>query len=91
MLSKKLTLSWEAASKVEISEKTLFLFIDLGKDIFVNFDDDRNDQIRDRIIQFSKKRQVIVLTCHKRLFDAYSSMGANAVTISWRCLPEEGD
>ena len=51
-------------------------------DIFVNFDDDRNNQIRDRIIQFSKKRQVIVLTCHKRLFDAYSSMGANAVTIS---------
>ncbi len=40
------------------------------------------DQIRDRIIQFSKKRQIIVLTCHKRVFDAYSSMGANAVTIS---------
>ena len=51
-------------------------------DIFVNFDDDRNNQIRDRIIQFSKKRQVIVLTCHKRVLDAYSSMGANAVTIS---------
>ena len=51
-------------------------------DIFVNFDDDRNKQIRDRIMQFSKKRQVIVLTCHKRIFDSYSSMGANAVTIS---------
>ena len=51
-------------------------------DIFVNFDDDRNNQIRDRIIQFSKKRQVIVLTCHKRIFDDYSSMGANAVAIS---------
>ena len=51
-------------------------------DVFVNFDDDRNKQIRDRIIQFSKKRQVIVLTCHKRIFDSYSSMGANAVTIS---------
>ena len=51
-------------------------------DIFVNFDDDRNNQIRDRIMQFSKKRQVLVLTCHKRIFDDYSSMGANAVTIS---------
>lgn len=51
-------------------------------DIFVNFDDDRNNQMRDRIIQFSKKRQVIILTCHKNTFDAYSSLGANAVTIS---------
>ncbi|MBT4375226.1 MAG: hypothetical protein HOD16_06020, partial [Nitrospina sp.] len=51
-------------------------------DIFVNFDDDRNNQMRDRIIQFSKKRQVIILTCHKHTFDAYSSLGANAVTIS---------
>ncbi len=51
-------------------------------DIFVNFDDDRSNHIRDRIKQFSKKRQVIILTCHKRIFDAYSSLGANAVTIS---------
>jgi len=50
-------------------------------DIFVNFDDERNNQILDRVQKFSKKRQVIVLTCHKRTLDAYSSMGANAVTI----------
>jgi uncharacterized protein YhaN len=50
-------------------------------DIFVNFDDDRNSQILDRVREFSKKRQVIVLTCHKRTLDAYSSRGANAVNI----------
>ena len=50
-------------------------------DIFVNFDDDRNNQILDRVQEFSKKRQVIILTCHKRTLDAYSSKGANAVTI----------
>ena len=50
-------------------------------DIFVNFDDDRNNRILDRVQEFSKKRQVIILTCHKRTLDAYSSKGANAVTI----------
>jgi len=50
-------------------------------DIFVNFDDDRNNQILDRLREFSEKRQVIVLTCHKRTLDAYSSRGANTVEI----------
>ena len=50
-------------------------------DIFVNFDESRNSQMLDKVLQFSKKRQVIVLTCHKGVFDTYSSMGANAVTI----------
>ena len=50
-------------------------------DIFVNFDENRNSQMLDKVLQFSQKRQVIVLTCHKRVFDAYSSLGANAVTI----------
>ena len=50
-------------------------------DIFVSFDEDRNNQILDRVQEFSKKRQVILLTCHKRTLDAYSSKGANAVTI----------
>ena len=50
-------------------------------DIFVNFDDDRNNQILDRLREFSDKRQVIVLTCHKRTLDAYSSRGANTVEI----------
>ena len=50
-------------------------------DIFVNFDESRNSQMLDKVLQFSKKRQVIVLTCHKGIFDAYSSLGANPVTI----------
>ncbi|MBT3517306.1 MAG: hypothetical protein HN465_06975, partial [Nitrospina sp.] len=50
-------------------------------DIFVNFDENRNSQMLDKVLQFSQKRQVIVLTCHKGVFDAYSSLGANAVTI----------
>jgi len=50
-------------------------------DIFVNFDDDRNNQILDRLRKFSEERQVIVLTCHKRTLDAYSSRGANAVGV----------
>ena len=50
-------------------------------DIFVNFDENRNSQMLDKVLQFSQKRQAIVLTCHKGVFDAYSSLGANAVTI----------
>jgi uncharacterized protein YhaN len=50
-------------------------------DIFVNFDEKRNNQMLDKVLQFSQKRQVIVLTCHKGVFDTYSSMGANPVTI----------
>ena len=49
-------------------------------DVFVNFDDDRNDQMIDRVQQFAKSRQVIILTCHQRTLEAYSSGGANSIT-----------
>jgi len=51
-------------------------------DVFVNFDDDRNNQIIDRVRYFAEKRQIIVLTCHKRTLEAYSAGGANTVTIT---------
>ena len=51
-------------------------------DVFVNFDDDRNNQIIDRVRYFAQKRQIIVLTCHKRTLEAYSAGGANTVTIT---------
>lgn len=51
-------------------------------DIFVNFDDDRNNQMIDRVRSFAESRQVILLTCHKRTLEAYAAQGANAVTIA---------
>ena len=51
-----------------------------NKDVFVNFDDDRNNQMINHVQQFAKSRQVIVLTCHKRTLEAYSAKGANAIT-----------
>ena len=49
-------------------------------DVFVNFDDVRNDQMIDRVKHFAESRQVIVLTCHKRTLEAYSAKGANTIT-----------
>ena len=51
-------------------------------DVFVNFDDDRNNKIIDRVKYFAKNRQIVILTCHKRTLEAYSAEGANAVTIT---------
>ncbi len=73
-----LALRFGLISEYEKRSESLPLVMD---DIFVNFDDDRNSKMFDRLRQFSDKRQVIVLTCHKRTLDAYSSVGANAVTI----------
>ncbi len=50
-------------------------------DVFVNFDDDRNDQMIGLVRHFAKPRQVVVLTCHKRIFEAYSARGANPITV----------
>ncbi len=50
-------------------------------DVFVNFDDERNDQMIELVQHFAKSRQVVVLTCHKRIFEAYSAKGANPVTV----------
>tara|TARA_B100000953_G_C17799608_1_gene351634 strand:- start:280 stop:594 length:315 start_codon:yes stop_codon:yes gene_type:complete len=73
-----LALRFGLISEYEKRSEPLPLVMD---DIFVNFDDDRNKKMLDRLRQFSDKRQVIVLTCHKRTLDFYSSVGANAVTI----------
>jgi len=49
-------------------------------DVFVNFDDNRNDKMIDRVQEFAESRQVIVLTCHKRTLEACSAKGANPIT-----------
>jgi uncharacterized protein YhaN len=50
-------------------------------DIFVNFDDERDERIIKILSQFSKQRQVIVLTCHQRSLEAYKNIGANPITV----------
>jgi uncharacterized protein YhaN len=50
-------------------------------DIFVNFDDERDERIIEILSKFSQQRQVIVLTCHQRSLEAYKSIGANAITV----------
>jgi uncharacterized protein YhaN len=50
-------------------------------DIFVNFDDERDERIIEILSQFSKQRQVIVLTCHQRSLEAYKNIGANPITV----------
>ncbi len=50
-------------------------------DIFVNFDDERDARIIEILSQFSKQRQVIVLTCHQRSLEAYKKIGANPITV----------
>jgi len=61
----------------EVRSEPLPIIMD---DVFVNFDDDRNDQMIDRVRHFAQSRQVIVLTCHKRTLEAYSVKGANTIT-----------
>ena len=61
----------------EVRSEPLPIIMD---DVFVNFDDDRNDQMINHVQQFAKSRQVIVLTCHKRTLEAYSAKGASAIT-----------
>ena len=50
-------------------------------DIFVNFDDERDERIIKILSKFSKQRQVIVLTCHQRSLEAYKNIGANPITV----------
>lgn len=50
-------------------------------DVFVNFDDDRDERIIKILTQFSAHRQVIVLTCHQRSLEAYKNIGANSITV----------
>jgi uncharacterized protein YhaN len=50
-------------------------------DIFVNFDDERDERIIKILSKFSKQRQVLVLTCHQRSLEAYKEIGATAITV----------
>ncbi len=50
-------------------------------DVFVNFDDERDERIIKILSQFSKQRQVIVFTCHQRSLEAYKNIGATPITV----------
>lgn len=50
-------------------------------DVFVNFDDERDQRLIKILNQFGQQRQVIVLTCHQRYLEAYQSIGANQITV----------
>jgi uncharacterized protein YhaN len=49
-------------------------------DVFVNFDDERDERLIEVLNQFGQQRQVIVLTCHQRSLEAYKKIGANQIT-----------
>jgi uncharacterized protein YhaN len=53
----------------------------LMDDVFVNFDDERDENIIEILSQFGKQRQVIVLTCHQRSLEAYQNIGATAIAV----------
>ena len=59
----------------------LFDNLDLLDDVFVNFDDDRDQKLIEILDRFGQNRQVIVLTCHQRSLKAYKNIGANQITI----------
>ncbi|MFC1874508.1 ATP-binding protein, partial [Chloroflexota bacterium] len=48
-------------------------------DILVNFDDDRGLATVEGLVEFSEKRQVLILTCHKGTFEVYKKLGANQI------------
>ena len=50
-------------------------------DVFVNFDDERDQRLIEILNRFGQKRQVIVLTCHQRSLKAYQNIGANQISI----------
>lgn len=50
-------------------------------DVFVNFDDERDERLIEVLNQFGQQRQVIVLTCHQRSLEAYKKIGANQITV----------
>ncbi|MBC8288602.1 MAG: AAA family ATPase [Nitrospinae bacterium] len=50
-------------------------------DVFVNFDDERDEHVIEILNQFGKQRQVLVLTCHQRSLEAYKDIGATAITV----------
>ncbi len=50
-------------------------------DVFVNFDDERDDHAIKILNQFSQQRQILVLTCHQRSLEAYKHIGATTVSV----------
>ncbi len=50
-------------------------------DVFVNFDDERDQRLINVLNQFGQQRQVLVLTCHQRSLEAYKNIGANQITV----------
>lgn len=50
-------------------------------DVFVNFDDERDQRLIEVLNHFGRQRQILILTCHQRSLEAYKSVGANQVTV----------
>ena len=50
-------------------------------DVFVNFDDERREHVLDILRDFSRERQVIILSCHEHLVDTYLKYGAKKVDL----------
>ena len=50
-------------------------------DIFVNFDDERDERFTKILSKFGEQRQVIILTCHQRSLEAYKGIGATTITV----------
>ena len=50
-------------------------------DVFVNFDDDRRDNVIEILKEFSKERQVIILSCHKQSLDLFTRHEARQILI----------
>ena len=50
-------------------------------DVFVNFDDTRREHVLDILRDFSRDRQVIILSCHEHLLETYLKYGAKQVDL----------
>jgi uncharacterized protein YhaN len=50
-------------------------------DVFVNFDDERDERFTKILSKFGEQRQVLVLTCHERSLEAYKEIGATTINV----------
>ena len=50
-------------------------------DVFVNFDDTRRERVLEILQDFSRDRQVIILSCHEHLLETYMKYGAKQVDL----------
>jgi uncharacterized protein YhaN len=60
----------------EIRSESMPIIMD---DILANFDDARGPLAVKALEEFSKDRQIIVLTCHKNTLDMYKQLGARDI------------